>query len=95
MKHKKLVGFAAAAALVMAACGGDDSSSDTTAAPTDDTTAAVGTNLADVCPAKIVLQTDWNPEAEHGFLYEMIGAGYEVDTEKLAVRGDLVSEGQT
>jgi len=95
MKHKKLVGFAAAAALVLAACGGDDSSSDTTAAPTDDTTAAVGTNLADVCPAKIVLQTDWNPEAEHGFLYELIGAGYEVDTEKLAVRGDLVSEGQT
>ncbi|MBM3717865.1 MAG: ABC transporter substrate-binding protein [Actinobacteria bacterium] len=93
MKHKKLVGFAAAAALVLAACGGDDSSSDTTAAPADG--GAVGTNLADVCPAKIVLQTDWNPEAEHGFLYELIGAGYEVDTEKLAVRGDLVSEGQT
>jgi hypothetical protein len=29
--------------------------------------------LKDVCPATVVIQTDWNPEGEHGFLYNMIG----------------------
>ena len=92
MRHTKLATIAAAAALVLTACGGGDSSSDTTAAA--DTTAPAGAvSLAGICPETIVLQTDWNPEAEHGFLYELIGPGYEIDAAKLAVRGDLYSEG--
>jgi hypothetical protein len=47
-------------------------------------------SLKDVCPATIVLQTDWNPEAEHGHLYQMIGAGYTVDANKKSVVGPLV-----
>ena len=31
--------------------------------------------IADVCPETISLQTDWNPEAEHGFVYQLIGDG--------------------
>jgi len=61
----------------------------------EDTTPAAGAiDLSGVCPAKVVLQTDWNPESEHGMLYQLIGPGYEVDTEKVAVRGDLVANGQ-
>lgn len=90
MRHKKLVTIAAAAALVLAACGGDDSATDTTAATEAPTS---GVSLKGICPDTIVLQTDWNPEAEHGFLYELIGPGYEIDAPKLAVRGDLYSEG--
>jgi len=59
------------------------------------TTAAGGAvggkdSLKEVCPATIVLQTDWNPEAEHGHLYQMIGAGYAVDANKKSVSGPLV-----
>jgi hypothetical protein len=35
--------------------------------------AAAGGDLSGVCPATISIQTDWNPEAEHGWLYQMIG----------------------
>ena len=37
------------------------------------------------CPDPLVVQTDWFPEAEHGSLYEMVGEGYTVDTEKKVV----------
>jgi hypothetical protein len=33
------------------------------------------TSLRGVCPNPLVVQTDWLPEADHGFLYEMIGSG--------------------
>lgn len=49
--------------------------------------------LADVCPRNVVIQTDWNPQAEHGFLYNLVGDGYEVDEEKAAVKGPLWSRG--
>jgi len=45
------------------------------------------------CPDTVVIQTDWNPEAEHGWIYHMIGEGYEIDTETVAVRGPLVAGG--
>ena len=46
------------------------------------------------CPNPIVIQTDWFPEAEHGALYEMVGEGYTVDTDKQIVRGPLVAGGE-
>ena len=51
-------------------------------------------DLAGVCPELVVIQTDWNPEAEHGFLYNLIGDGYEVDAKNAAVRGPLWSQGK-
>jgi hypothetical protein len=94
MMKRTILGISMAAALTLSACGGGDSSSDTTA-PAEDTTPAAGAiDLSGVCPAKVILQTDWNPESEHGMLYQLIGPGYEVDTEKVAVRGDLVANGQ-
>jgi hypothetical protein len=45
------------------------------------------------CPNPIVIQTNWFPEAEHGGLYEMVGPGYKVDTDKKVVRGPLVAHG--
>jgi hypothetical protein len=51
-------------------------------------------DLASVCPDPIVIQTDWFPESEHGALYNLVGEGYEVDTDKRVVRGPLVAGGQ-
>ena len=49
--------------------------------------------LKDVCPATVVIQTDWNPEGEHGFLYNMVGSDYTIDKAKVSVTGTLVSGG--
>jgi hypothetical protein len=74
-------------ALSLAACGGGDDDS-TSAAPSGD----VGsTDLAAAgCPDTIVVQTDWNPEAEHGGLYESLGDDYEVDSNNKVVSGTLI-----
>jgi len=73
-----------ALALVAAACGGDD-----------DSAAGGGDGvLSDVCPATVVVQTDWFPEAEHGALYNLIGEGYTVDTANKIVSGPMVLDGQ-
>jgi hypothetical protein len=71
-----------ALAALLTAC----SSSSKTAASTSTTTAGASgpgsfakahytASLAGVCPNPIVVQADWLPEADHGFLYQMIGAG--------------------
>jgi len=91
MKKRPLLATAVIAALALSACGGSDNAeSDTT------TAAATGVDLvAAGCPATVSLQTDWNPEAEHGNLYQLVGPGYTVDKEKQRVTGDLMAGGET
>ena len=74
------------ALVMLAGCADSSESTDTTAA------SATGT-LSGVCPDTVVIQTDWNPEAEHGFAYELVGDGYEVDAAGLRVTGPLVASG--
>ena len=52
-------------------------------------------DLSGVCPATVVVQTDWNPEAEHGALYQMVGANPKIDASKKTVTGDLVAGATT
>ena len=78
---------AASFALVMlAACGSSSSS-------TTDTVASAAGVLSGICPETVTFQTDWNPESEHGFLYQLVGAGYEVDASGLRVTGPLTASG--
>ena len=81
--------------VALAACGGSDTATteETTEAATDTVAPAAGVSLAGVCPDTITFQTDWNPESEHGFLYNMVGEGYEVDAAGVRVTGPLVSKG--
>ncbi len=51
---------------------------------------ASAVSLAGDCPETVVIQTDWLPEAEQGFIYEMLGAGYSIDAATAIVRGPLV-----
>jgi hypothetical protein len=82
---------ALAVALVVAACTGDDEGATSPAQP-----AASGDplDLKGVCPDPIVVQKDWQPESEHGFLYNLVGEGYQVDTDKKKVTGPLVAQGR-
>jgi hypothetical protein len=66
---------------------------ETTAAGATETTvaaAAAGAALTGVCPETIVIQTDWNPEAEHGAIYQLVGADPVIDTDKKTVTGPLM-----
>jgi hypothetical protein len=85
-----LLAAALAVALVGAACSGDGES------PTPAPGAASGDplDLKGVCPDPIVVQKDWQPESEHGFLYNLVGKGYQVDTDKKKVTGPLVAQGR-
>jgi hypothetical protein len=45
------------------------------------------------CPSTIVLQTDWNPEAEHGGQYELLGPNPSINTSAKSVTSELVAHG--
>lgn len=88
--------------LLLASCGDDSDSSSATTGGGAATTASGGAattgagggeavSLAGACPETVIVQTDWNPEAEHGALYQLLGDDYEVDTSTKAVTGSLVT----
>ncbi|THG31120.1 ABC transporter substrate-binding protein [Naasia lichenicola] len=77
----------------LAACSSGTPSDDSSSAAADLTIGSVDLAAAG-CPATIVIQTDWNPEAEHGHLYEMFGDDYTVDADKKSVSGPLMSAGE-
>ncbi len=84
-----VIGMAAAGAALLAACSGGGTSGGSTPAAT-----GAKVDLSSVCPATITFQTDWNPEADHGQLYEMVGPNPQIDSDKKIVTGDLYSGGQ-
>ncbi len=73
------------------AAGADTTTGETA---TDGSAAAGDVDLSGDCPETVVIQTDWNPEAEHGWIYQMIGDDYEIDVDAVAVRGSLVASGE-
>jgi len=86
-----------AVALVLAltplACSGKTSTSSggsTPAAPP----ASGSQQLRGVCPAKVVIQTNWWPQSEHGAAYQLVGSGYQIDAAHKRVTGPLVAGGK-
>ncbi|MDQ1359500.1 MAG: hypothetical protein QOG44_3873 [Acidimicrobiaceae bacterium] len=80
-----------ASCLVALACsGGGGRTTAPTTAPTDTPTDAPTVSLKGLCPDKIVLQTDWFPESEHGFSYQLIGTGGTTDKGKGTYTGPLL-----
>ena len=88
------LGFVVLAVLALTAgCGGNGneggSQSPAAAAPSD-----ASVSLAGVCPATIVIQTDWDPESEYGVYYHMLGPNPKIDTQHKRVSGPLVVQGK-
>ena len=52
------------------------------------------TSLAGVCPDPLVIQLDWEPESEHGGIYQLLGDAYEIDVDAKSVRGPMVAGGE-
>lgn len=82
---------AIAMAGILSACSSDSDDADTKA---DAATASVDLAKAG-CPDTIVIQTDWNPEAEHGHLYQMFGDDAVIDAGKKSVSGTLMLDGKS
>src|SRR5882757_4779757 len=83
---------AALLAALLAGCGG---SSDSAASPASALPKATGAELlAGSCPATVVAQQDWEPEAEHAALYQLVGPGYTVDADHKRISGPLVVDGK-
>jgi hypothetical protein len=81
-----------AAALLLAACSGGGAAP---AAPSGGAAApAEGPlDLKSACPATVVVQEDWQPEAEHGGVYSLVGPDKTIDTNAKKVKGSLVAHG--
>ena len=100
MQRKKLIALPLVAAIALVACGDDEKTESTTATTTGGTETTTGGStgttgmaegvLAGICPETVTIQLDWMPEAEHGFLYQLVGDGYTIDKEKAYVTGPLV-----
>lgn len=87
-----VTGLVVLSATTLAACSSAAETEDAAAAPA--TAGTGGVDLSEVCPDTVVVQTDWNPEAEHGHLYELVGEEYEIDADQKSVTGDLQYGGE-
>ncbi|MHB1091185.1 MAG: ABC transporter substrate-binding protein, partial [Ilumatobacteraceae bacterium] len=78
---------------VLSSCG--TSSSVSSGSTETETTQLIPSDVAlvDVCPSTIVVQTDWFPEAEHGGIYELMGADYAASKDTGAVVGAFTVHG--
>ncbi len=45
------------------------------------------------CPATVSIQTDWNPESEHGGQYQLVGPNPTINAAQKSVTGDLYASG--
>jgi hypothetical protein len=80
--------------LAIAGCAADDGGG--SSAPAGPSASAGSPyDLAGVCPSTIVVQTDWNPESEHGGTYKMVGPNPKIDADKKRVTGALVAKDGT
>jgi hypothetical protein len=88
-----LTATATALALTAAACGGGgDAAPSASAGPAAAVPAQYDLRAAG-CPSTIILQTDWNPESEHGGQYELLGSNPAINASKKAVTGELTAHG--
>ncbi|WP_460774636.1 substrate-binding domain-containing protein [Microbacterium sp. GXF7504] len=86
-------GAVVALAVALVSCaGGDDGAATTVNAPAAEAGGAL--DLSGVCPDTIVMQQDWQPEAEHGAMYALVGEGYRIDADAKSVTGPLVAQGE-
>jgi len=85
---RRLLPIGASILLFVSACGGSETSQPEQSAE------PAGVGLAADCPARIVVQTDWFPQAEHGGVYELLGDDASTDKDTGATVGSLVVRGE-
>ena len=85
----------AATAIALTGCASGSAGTTNTTAATSNTATGPKVDLSSVCPSTVVVQTDWDPEGEHGHLYQMLGANPAINASDKSVTGDLVANGKS
>ncbi|WP_028925500.1 nitrate ABC transporter substrate-binding protein [Pseudonocardia acaciae] len=86
---------AALAALLCAAVAGCSGAPEQPAQAAPRLPAATGAErLSYVCPATVVVQQAWEPEADHAATYQLVGPGYSIDAARKRISGPLVAGGK-
>jgi hypothetical protein len=92
-RSSRRVGFTVVAltTLSLSSCafGSDDPVASVSLEP-----AAEAQSLADVCPADVGVQLQWQPQSDMGALFALLGPGYQVDSDNKSVSGPLVAGGK-
>ncbi len=76
----------------------DTAAPDTDAADGDDASDAAAdgsVSLVGICPDPLIVQTDWFPEPEHGYAYNLIGPDGDLDADAGIYSGPLLDTGIT
>lgn len=103
-QRPRVVAVAVSSILAITGCSGTSATPSPTAAPpvatptsapASVTPTATPMSLAGVCPDPIVFQSDWEPEAEHGAIYQLYGQPVSIDTTKMSSTAPLVYHGQS
>jgi hypothetical protein len=63
------------------------------ATPTPAPVSVYDTPLKGICPDNVIVQTNWYPEPDHGYVYQLIGPNGTVDGAKLTYKGPLANTG--
>ena len=74
--------------LTVTACGDSGSGAPTMSPP-------AGSPLQAACGDRVVVQTDWFPEPEHGAVYQLVGPGGHIDKEQGRYSGPIGATGVT
>ncbi|UFU07045.1 hypothetical protein [Ruania halotolerans] len=95
-RHLLVTATTAVGLLALTACGGSsggaEANDDSGDVASGATAAEAGSalDLAEFCPDTVVMQQDWQPEAEHGSMYQLVGSDYTIDTDNKSVTGSLI-----
>lgn len=82
----------AVGALALTACGADEAADEAPAAALE--AAPEAQSLAGACPAKVVVQLQWQPQSDMGAMFQLLGPGAKIDANTKSVSGPLVAQGK-
>lgn len=74
----------------LSACG-SAASAEPDFTPQSDSSAPARYQLASSCPADVVVQMSWKPEAEYGAIWNLLGDDYKIDATKKETTGTLTT----
>jgi hypothetical protein len=93
MKAKKTLALLSVASIgLLAACGDDDDTGGASGTVAPDSTGEAGGDGTGPCPERLVIQTDWFPELEHGGTYQLIGPDGTADKNTVSYSGPVQSQ---
>lgn len=90
-RRSRAVAAIAATSLALAGCAG--SVTTVTAPPEPSAVPGSPLDLRGACPDRVVFQQDWQPEAEYGALYALVGGNRSIDAGAKNVSGPLIAQG--